>query len=59
MEDYKEVQLKKGRRKQGYCYRLYKRFTFLRGLCIDETSKFKVKVCYGLETTGSGCSLTS
>lgn len=36
MEDYKEVQLKKGRRKQGYCYRLYKRFTFLRELCIDE-----------------------
>lgn len=31
---------------------------FLRGCVLMKTSEFKVKVCYGLETTSSGCSFT-
>lgn len=58
MEDYHKVQMKRGRRKQGYCYRLYKRLTSSRGCVWMKTSKFKVKVCCGLETRYSGCSFT-
>lgn len=58
MEDYHKVQMKRGRRKQGYCYRLYKRLTSSRGCVWMKTSKFKVKVCCGLETQYSGCSFT-
>lgn len=58
LDDYNKVQMKRGRRKQGYCYRLYKRLTSSWACVWMKTSKFKVKLCCGLETQYSGCSFT-